>query len=334
MSEHGPRIRWDAGSEGGRSLVREVVRIAFYMPHDHHELAPGIARALEVYRNALDTEREGLTHGWDSEGEPFVLTPESWKDARASLLPSTLFRFLEEIHDVPKYSESFQRMLKSQSETSLLLTGGGLSERNGFELRYQARLPWREPPEGSVSVLSATLPMEYVEAQGPGRVRELAMELASGLRIASGHVGLALALAGPRGRLLARVREELMRHPGVDVPGVDTPITLGARVDGIHWLNFLGPSLLAAVGGVASLRARLRSPGTTVQDVGTSGTTVVTLGAWPEAGDLSQRKDLPAYRELARVLEPWLEDFRPSHGLAWRGYLEEDVRRWWRRFLD
>jgi hypothetical protein len=28
-------------------------------------------------------------------------------------------------------------------------------------------------------------------------------------------------------------------------------------------------------------------------------------GEWPEAGDLEHGHTLPAYRELARVLEPW-----------------------------
>jgi hypothetical protein len=60
------------------------------------------------------------------------------------------------------------------------------------------------------------------------------------------------------------------------------------------------------------------------------GRAVVTLGKWPEAGDTQQGHTLPAYRELARVLEPWLymkralrDDFR-----------EDDLRRWERRFLD
>ena len=61
---------------------------------------------------------------------------------------------------------------------------------------------------------------------------------------------------------------------------------------------------------------------------------LVTLGQWPEAGDLVHGRDLPAYRELARVLEPWLDEFFPAEVNSWRGYTEEEVRRWWRRFLD
>ncbi|HYO68655.1 MAG TPA: type VI immunity family protein, partial [Archangium sp.] len=95
------------------------------------------------------------------------------------------------------------------------------------------------------------------------------------------------------------------------------------------WLNFLGSPVLGALGGAAGLRARLRSPGTTVQELDGE-RAVVTLGTWPEAGDMEQGRTLPEYRELAHVLEPWLYMNRGN----WSGFSDEDVRRWERRFLD
>ena len=56
---------------------------------------------------------------------------------------------------------------------------------------------------------------------------------------------------------------------------------------------------------------------------------VVTLGTWPEAGDTEQGRVLPAYRELARVLKPWL--FLEESLI---NFPEEDEPRWVRRFLD
>jgi hypothetical protein len=57
---------------------------------------------------------------------------------------------------------------------------------------------------------------------------------------------------------------------------------------------------------------------------------VITLGPWPEAGDTEQGKVLPAYRELARVLEPWLyQEKLRSHLPA-----DHEVLRWECRFLD
>jgi hypothetical protein len=45
---------------------------------------------------------------------------------------------------------------------------------------------------------------------------------------------------------------------------------------------------------------------------------------------MEQGDTLPAYRELAHVLEPWLYHEKPRHMFP----DEEDVRRWDRRFLD
>ena len=94
-------------------------------------------------------------------------------------------------------------------------------------------------------------------------------------------------------------------------------------------MNFLGQPLLGQLGGAESLRKRLHSPGTTVQEL-TGDKAVVTLGEWPEAGDAEHGEMLPAYRELAQVLEPWL--YYRRGGMLNRS--EEETRRWERRFLD
>ncbi|MBZ4394880.1 type VI immunity family protein [Myxococcus sp. AS-1-15] len=326
MTEAYPRIRLvDSDAEDARLLARDVVRIVFYLPHDHVELGAGVEQVLPLYRHAVG---DVLTRAWDSDGESFPLTEAGWGEVQASLRPSASFRFIEELAED---SDSFQRMTRLQAECSWTLTG---DDFDGYSLRYLARLPSKTPLEGSVSVLSATLPTEYLELHGPGRVRDLAMSLASVLPLASGHAGLALEFAGARRKVLPLVSEELRRYPGVDVPRVDAHLTVGRHVEGVHWLNFLGASLLQAVGGRESLRGRLQSPGTTVREVGNAGTVVVTLGTGPASGDLSKGDDLPAYRELARVLEPVLEPFRPGYALAWRGFSEDEVHCWWRRFLD
>ena len=79
------------------------------------------------------------------------------------------------------------------------------------------------------------------------------------------------------------------------------------------------------------LRSRLTSPGTTVQPVGAE-RAVVILGQWPDAGDMEAGNDLPAYRELARVLEPWL--YHDPARVFDSDFPPEDKLRWERRFLD
>jgi hypothetical protein len=135
---------------------------------------------------------------------------------------------------------------------------------------------------------------------------------------------------------LLGVRREVarywLRYPGMDV--YDSPSYLawdmGTRVRGPHWLNFLGQPVLGQLGGAEVLRVRLQSPGTTVQEM-EGDKVLITLGEWPEAGDTERGDTLPAYRELARVLEPWLFFDKDRRMLR---QSEENTRRWERRFLD
>ena len=108
---------------------------------------------------------------------------------------------------------------------------------------------------------------------------------------------------------------------------------MGLHVDGVHWLNFLGPPVLAQLGGAAVLRSRLESAETTVLALDES-RALVSLGEVPEAGG-PEGKALASYRELARVLEPWLEPFLLVQGDDSDVYFsEQEARRWWQRWLD
>jgi hypothetical protein len=170
-----------------------------------------------------------------------------------------------------------------------------------------------------------------LETHGPARVRELALELASGLPFCSGFASLSFNCEADLPGVEKKVRELCFRYPGMDIPDPELcSWDIGTRVRGASWLTFLGQPVLGELGGAAGLRARLHSPGTIVQEL-EGERVVVTLGPWPEAGDTEQGRTLPAYRELGRVLEPWLyhEESRHSHLKV-----PEHVRRWERRFLD
>jgi hypothetical protein len=260
-------------------------------------------RALEAYNQAVGPKALGLYA--DEEGEWQELNEQSW---------SLILRELEgdgcpivnlKAPDVP---DSYAFLYW------------------GKDLEFLSRM---NKPD---AMCEATfwLPTEYLEEHGPGRVRELAIEIASLLPLCSGSCGLSfiggLDLVGVS-RALARY---WMRYPGIDVSSESGySWDVGTRIRGPHWINFLGQPVLGELGGAEGLRARLQSPTTTVQALA-GDKAVITLGDWPEAGDIERGDVLPAYRELARVLEPWLY----HTDLAMLHRPMEETRHWERRFLD
>ncbi|WP_375771819.1 DUF3396 domain-containing protein [Archangium gephyra] len=303
MSEHYPRIRIHA--ENGYLLMREGLSICFYMHSSHQEVVRAVMHSLDVYLGVVGPQ----SLGWYDigEGEWQKLDDEGWAVSRRKML------------------EKFNAHVTLRDA----LSG---ECRYGFEYHGHAldMLFPHERLEAGCAV-SFLLPTEYLDAHGPGRVRELALELAAPLPFCSGHAGLSfngetepLSMSGEAGELC-------FRYPGLDVPNLDwMSWKLGTRVRGAYWLTFLGQPVLGALGGTAELRSRLSSPDTTVQEL--EGERVaVTLGRWPEAGDAERGQMLPAYRELARVLEPWT--YHEEHIIR----PESDARkrrRWERRFLD
>jgi hypothetical protein len=298
MSEHYPRIRIRA--ENGHLLVREGLSLCFYMRRPHDEVKQAALKSLETYLRVVGPRALSLYA--DMEGDWQELDDAGWEHTRGGLLDERSARI---------------RLRDSAA--------GGAQ----YDFEYCGR-PTDDPslsrPE-EVCAVGFSLPTEYLETHGPSHVRELALELAAPLPFCSGHAGLSfngeLDLMG----VSAQVDKRRLRYPGLDIPDLGwRSMKLGTRIPTISWLNFLGPPVLGELGGVTGLRERLRTPGTTVQELD-GARAVITLGPWPEAGDTEQGHTLPAWRELARVLEPWLyfeEHLRVS----------EDFRRWERRFLD
>ena len=339
MTQHYPRIRpygvYPPEKEAGeRFLAREVIHFAFYMPHDHPDIAAGVSHAFNCYMNAVGEGSDTINacaFGHYSHGP---LSDERWKRIRQLLLPNRPFRYAEDCTDPYRLRE----MEKSGNETWIHL-GNGHDRLSGFKLTYSARIPSRdrEPSDYDVSYLEGMLPTEYLEEHGPAAVRELVLDLASGLHFASGHAGLSFDSLIGDVFFTPRVRAELLRHPGFSLHHGSTPDWMGTRIDGVHWLNFLGPPVLQELGGVSALRSLLSSPETTVQAMDETmdeTRAVVTLGDWPEAGDLNRGNALPAYREFSRVLEPWLDKPFEAPSFRVEGFTQEEALNWARRFLD
>lgn len=302
MSEHYPRIRLQAKT--GTVFVREGLSLTFYMRPPHSEIVERVLQALDVYLRGVGPRALELYA--DQEGEWQDLDEVGWSLIRRKLHERR--SPLANLRDAAPGSGSYAFLYW------------------GKDLEFLSRM---NKPD---AMCEATfwLPTEFLEEHGPGRVRELAMEIASLLPLCSGSCGLSfiggLDLVGVS-RALARY---WMRYPGIDVSSESGySWDVGTRVRGPHWMNFLGQPLLGALGGAGGLRSRLQSPTTTVQALA-GDKAVITLGEWPEAGDVERGDVLPAYRELAQVLEPWL--YHTDLPMLHRPM--EETRRWERRFLD
>ncbi|MBM7116302.1 type VI immunity family protein [Archangium primigenium] len=303
MSARYPRIRLQEFFEGQPlALVREGVSFSFYTRCAHEHLAPAVLRALELYLRTVGPQ--ALSGYFDAEGDWRELDTVGWLDIRQKLL-----------------NPRGARIELSRSPDAL----------TGHAWRYQGRaLDESAGASEETRELSFSVPTEYLEQQGPHRVRDLALRIARTLPFDSGHAGMTLLFPGWTPRNTPLLRDRFFRHPGLDIPEPTLARSLGMKLKGAYWLTFLGPTVLAALGGEVGLRERLRDPGSSVESWD-GAHAVVTLGEWPELGDSRTADGLPAYRALARVLEPWLY-IEPRW--PWGNLTLDETRRWQCRFLE
>jgi hypothetical protein len=303
MSGHFPRIRVQA--QDNYLVIRDGLTLCFYMHRSHRGLGPQVLQALEVFTRALPPRT--LTLYPDMEGYWRDLDSGAWERIQRNLLED------------------------EYSFVTLACESNGLPD---FRFEYQGISledpgPFDDP--GRSCMATFQLPTEYLEQHGAAQVRELAIQLATWLPLTSGYASLSFNSITSPGGVIRRTGSLCFRHPGMDLPDDTVSNDIGTRVRNAYWLTFLGQPVLGELGGVESLRARLAVPGTTVQQL-EGARAIVTLGQWPDAGDLEAGRDLPANRELARVLEPWL--YHDTGRVFDSDFPPEDKRRWERRFLD
>lgn len=304
-----PHIRIRA--EAGFSLLRDGLNLSFYVRRSHRTIAQSVIRALDVYLQAVGPG--AIDRFFDSDGFAQPLDDAEWTRIRKELLekPWSIVRLLDQAGHDDRYGVEY--FGKPVDDPKLLGDPFGTGEPH------------------ALCALGFWLPTEFLEEHGAERVRELALALADPLPWCFGQVGFAFKGWTNLIGVTRMIRARCFRYPGMDNPDLSQlSWKLGTRVRGPSWMTFLGQPVLGELGGAEGLRARLSSPGTTVQALGGE-RAVVTLGAAPDAGDVEQGNTLPAYRELARVLEPWL--FQDARDFG-SDFPPEDLRRWERRFLD
>ncbi|WP_240360033.1 type VI immunity family protein [Pyxidicoccus caerfyrddinensis] len=302
MNKPPPRIR--LRKPNGVPIARDALCINLYMRHPRREVAPALLRSIDRYRRVLGND---VLSRYSSEGYEWDdLDDAAWEHLRGEVL------------------DGMSAIIKLKDITS---------GENRFRLDYYGSYgaligpPTDEPT--TVCAVSFWLPTEYLEEHGPGHVRELALELAAPLPFCSGHAGLAFNTDYDLLYARPELRKWLFLHPGMDAPRLGRlALHLGAKVRTPSWLTFLGQPVLGELGGASGLRSRLQSPDITVQEM-EGERVVVTVGPEPEAGEDGRMP--PAYRELARVLEPWL--FHEKY-LIDSTLTADGLRRWERRLLD
>lgn len=283
-------------------VIREAMGVAFYVRRSHREIAPQVMACLERF-----AREAGPALGKYVDGEEYKnLDAAGWEHIRNKIL--------------------------SRSITIATLSDVSAREER-FRAEYLGR-PFGEDDVRSDEMCSLRLwlPTEYLEEHGPDRFRALALELLDTLPIHFGTAGLVFNAASDLLGVDHILNDLCLRFPGVGLQDEIRPSHLGTKIIGPSWITFLGQPILGEMGGVEGLRARLHEPGTTLEPL-SGERAIITLGAWPEAGDNKEGIQLPAYRELARILEPWLyREERPHSRFPFDS--REELRRWERRFLD
>jgi hypothetical protein len=306
-----PRIRVIISDNYGPDFLaaRGGIQLCFFMPHAHNILKPHIQRALDLYQDAIG--RNSLGSYSDSNGDWRELDEAGW---------DFIHQRLHEGHAGRAHMAGHPTVGDLENAHSFGF------EYYGYALDIPEEIYW----PNSVCAFRMDFPTEFLEAQGPERFRALALDIAEPLPFSWGQLGLGLNGSPTASVALAQAKALSDRYLSLDVHDLHgLAMELGTHVRPPAWVNFIGPPTLQALGGVDALRTRLHSPDTTVEALGTD-RAVVTLGSWPESGDTEQGQTLPAYRELARVLEPWL--YLPADSeYPDRFY---DTRAWLRRFLD
>lgn len=158
--------------EVDRFIVRDLVRIVFFVLHDNFDIAPEVSHALDSYWRAVSGQQAALFEYTCCDWEPSQLSDLGWERIRNTLSPKE--RRYADDDDRDRVVDA----LKDGADPYFGIYG---EQDSGFSFEYHARIPWREPPRGSVSVLQATLPTELLEDREPGFVRELAL-LSLGMR--------------------------------------------------------------------------------------------------------------------------------------------------------
>ncbi|MCY1002333.1 DUF3396 domain-containing protein [Myxococcus sp. MISCRS1] len=293
MSDEIPVIRLH--TKNGELVARDGLVLSFFIHRNHEDVAHAIWRALQIYLRAIPPQSLGW-YGSD-EGDMVPLDDEGWEHNRKQIL--------ERSWGTAWIVELFEN------------AGGGGSYQFEYHGRRIDEPSWPTPQNPATSV-AFTFPTEYLVTHGPEHFRTLALEIARELPFSFGYASPAIiSSSGAWFSLRKQVQEVLQRYLGLDLPRLgETSRNIGTQARGAYWLTFLGQPLLGQLGGRETVERQLDLPGVSVQSLDEE-RILVTLGERPEALD-TERQSIPLpYREMTRVLEPFLFYEEEVTGLPW-----------------
>ncbi|RKG87321.1 DUF3396 domain-containing protein [Corallococcus sp. CA049B] len=291
------RKGWLAGRDG--------IVISFFIHRLPKDFAPAVWRALQIYRRVIPSG----TLGWypSDDGDMTPLDDTGWKYLRECLLepPWNGLRPIE--------------LLESPSEAG------------SYHFEYYGRQLGDSILEDPISSVSFTFPTEYLLEHGASHLRTLALQLGHELPFNFGYASF--AVVSPQGLFGSadwNITESLLtRYLGLDAYNTrELSAIIGTHALAPAWLTFLGQPLLGQLGGIDSLRNALPFPEASLLPMD-GDRVLVTLDEWPDPIDTQAKPIPPQYRALARLMEPFLFQYK-GEGLP---LYQQDSNQWLRRFL-
>jgi len=303
---------WNTKPPRGFVTLRSGVKLAFFLPMPFSSAAPA---ALETFDRYVVGIPDGALR-WSAVGA----SAGEWRP----VAKTTIGRCRSMLTGGGPATRSLTAFTLTDGEEGGAAPGYSIQVVGG---QPSARLP------DELGLVQMTFPSSVLAEAVIEKFVAFATHLAEPLPYVSGYGSPALIWSeSDPGASLRAAWGQAVRYAGYDVASNETArLRLGRRVRGARWLTFLGPELLARVGGVGALEATLPEPVTRAPaGHGTS----LRAGAAPELGDRNRHEETPLLRAVARVLEP-ITQFEESMLLRspFAAGHESEFLRWERRFL-
>jgi hypothetical protein len=257
----------DVPASSGGFVVREMVRFAFFVRKPHLDVAPAATEAFSRLIDAFPPPSLSM----------FAIASGDWLDYDAKGLKAQVRKRL---------------IGRDKAENGTASVWGEQANIPDFTVEYTGSAidvaPFKQQAAALWFSIAAT---EFAEHRDTAL--QLWREFVMLLDCSAAYVDL--ALEGDRRRTQAIAK----RYRHVDSEVEDVAWDLANKLPGVFWRNYLGPKLVAAMGGRGAIVAAL-SPNAEIEDVANRGL-VITLGKTLSRGDVNRRGGDTDREVLARL---------------------------------